>query len=301
MIKRKDIYGVNPIIAMPFNSNGSVDFDSFRSLVQHLISIGCHGVTLFGIASEFYKINETEKDRLLDILIEETDDCSLYSCVSVTEHSTELAMNVATKYQQKGVNSLMLLPPHFLKPSNKKIIQHVRSVLNVVDIPVLVQYAPAETGVPISPETMAEIGNEFNHAAFKIECNPPMEYTSELLELKPNGVVMNGYAGLYMLKMLSIGGSGVMPGCSFAEIYIEIYRLWNNGETNEAIALHKKLFTYISKWMSHCEYIIEVEKVILMKRGIIATAYCRKPDYGLSGLDYVEIDAFLDDFKDLLG
>ncbi|CAH8187871.1 hypothetical protein VAE122_120004 [Vibrio aestuarianus] len=39
--------------------------------------------------------------------------------------------------------------------------------------------------------------------------------------------------------------------------------MWQSGQRQQAKQLHTKLFHYISKSMTHCEYIIEVEKGIL--------------------------------------
>lgn len=300
MIKPSDIFGVNPIIAMPFDAEGKVDIGSFKSLVTHLIGTGSHGLTLFGIASEFYKLNQEEKKELAQWFSQLTSESKIYSCVSITEHSTELAIKQAIDYQEQGFDSLMLLPPFFLNPDNKHIIYHIQQVLNTVDIPVLIQYAPTETNVPISPEDMKAIRNDYPNAVFKIECNPPVEYTKHLLSLIPDAVVMNGYAGLYMLDMLNNGGKGVMPGCSFVEIYVEIYQLWSSGEELQAKELHTNLFKYISKWMTHCEYIIAVEKEVLRRRGIISTGYCRKPDYQLEQSDYNDIGSFLTEFGAIL-
>ncbi|GGK36560.1 dihydrodipicolinate synthase family protein [Aliivibrio fischeri] len=297
MINAKDIYGVNPIVAMPFLSNGEVDFISFIKLLDHLKQTQCHGLTLFGIASEFYKLGQNEKQILATEFIGSLKDSDIYSCISVTEHSTELAVKAAREYQNKGVDSLMLLPPFFLKPSNKQIIEHIRAVLSAVTVPVLVQYAPAETGLPIEPSEMNALAKEFPHAVFKIECNPPVEYTQELLSLCPEAVVMNGYAGLFMLDMLSIGGKGVMPGCSFTEVYVQIYQHWVSGNRSRAKELHNTLFEYITEWMGHCEYIIAIEKRILQKRGIISSDYNRKPDYQLNERDEERIEQFLSEFK----
>ncbi|WP_104399638.1 dihydrodipicolinate synthase family protein [Vibrio penaeicida] len=300
MMSSQDIYGVNPIVAMPFDGSGRVDITSFKNLVKHLMSTGCQGLTLFGIASEFYKLSQKEKASLSSWFCETTTKSNVFSCISVTEHATELAVQQAIEYQEQGADSIMLLPPHFLNPAAEHIIHHIQSVLSAVDIPVLIQYAPTETGVAITPQQMKKITQGHSHAVFKIECNPPIEYSQALLSLQPSAVIMNGYAGLYMLDMLDIGGKGVMPGCSFAEIYVEIYRLQQSGDQANALALHKQLFQYISKWMTHCEYIIAVEKEILTKRGIIATPYCRKPDYKLSDEDRKDIDAFLSSFSHYL-
>ena len=299
-LKPFDIFGVNPIIAMPFDNNGNVDIESFKRLVKHLIQTGCEGLTLFGIASELYKLNQDEKRELSHWFQEITATSQVFSCVSITEHATELAVKQAIEYQKQGFNSLMLLPPFFLNPSNEQIIEHIQSVLSAVEIPVLIQYAPTETGLPITPEEMKAITEGYPNAVFKIECNPPVIYSQQLLNLLPEAVIMNGYAGLYMLDMLEIGGKGVMPGCSFSEIYTELYRLWRDGETQRAQELHVILLKYISKWMTHCEYIIAVEKEILKRRGIISDSYCRKPNYQLNKLDYRDIEDFLSQFEPVL-
>lgn len=300
MIQANEIFGINPIVAMPFDNEGRVDLTSFKQLVTHLLKTGCHGITLFGIASEFYKLSDAEKHQLAQVFCNLTADTSVYSCISVTQHSTTLAVQQARQYQEMGADSLMLLPPFFLNPSNEQVIHHIQSVLQAVDIPVLVQYAPNETGVPITAEQMTLITEGNDNAVFKIECNPPVDYTRALLSFKPDAVVMNGYAGLYMLEMLNNGGKGVMPGCSFVEVYLAIYEHWVVGDFVRAKELHDQLMPYISKWMSHCEYIIAVEKMILRRRGIILSDHCRHPDFALSNEDRDDIERFLIQFDSYL-
>ncbi|GDX05423.1 dihydrodipicolinate synthase family protein [Buttiauxella sp. A111] len=292
----QEIVGVNPITAMPFTTSGEIDEHSFVRLLEHLSTSGAQGTTLFGIASEFPKLHDMERDRLAQVFVSTLAGSPLYRAMSVTDHSTELAVKRARDYAKLGVDVLMLLPPFFLSPSPQAIQEHIFAVLEAVDIPVMVQYAPGETGLPITPEQMAEIAARYPHAVFKIECNPPVDYTREFLSKAPQASVLNGYAGLYMLQMLAAGGKGVMPGCSFTEAYVRIYRHWQNGEQQQAEALHQALLPYIQRWMTHCEYIIQVEKTILARRGIIATDYCRRPGWQLTAEDSQLIDRFLSDF-----
>jgi 4-hydroxy-tetrahydrodipicolinate synthase len=191
----------------------------------------------------------------------------------------------------------MLLPPFFLQPSPEAISHHIFSVLEAVDIPVMVQYAPGETGLAITPEQLADVATRYPHAVFKIECNPPVDYTQKFLQQAPQASVLNGYAGLYMLQMLEAGGKGVMPGCSFSEIYVRIYQLWQNGDKAAAQELHKQLLPWIQRWMTHCEYIIQVEKTILQRRGIITSDYCRHPGWTLTDQDRAMIDNFISTFS----
>lgn len=294
MYHSTDIKGVNPIVAMPFTNQGEVDYDSFHNLLEHLTTTGINGLTLFGIASEFPKLNDKEKERLAQHYISDLRGSGLYHTISVTEHSTELAVQRAKYYEKLGADALMLLPPFFLQPVKEEVTRHINAVLEAVTIPVLIQYAPGETGMPITPEQLAEVVRHYPHAVLKIECNPPVDYTRELLSLAPQAIVMNGYAGLYMMQMLAVGGKGVMPGCSFSELYVEIYQSWLAGDKTVAQERHARLLPFISQWMTHVEYIIQIEKTILQRRGIIQHDYCRHPGWNLNQKDYVAINRVIE-------
>ncbi|WP_122097502.1 dihydrodipicolinate synthase family protein [Rahnella sp. Larv3_ips] len=297
MYSSSQICGVNPIAALPFTAQGEPDYASVDRLLGHLADTGIQGLTLFGIASEFPKLEDSERLRLADQFISTLSGSGIFRALSVTDHSTEVAVKRARDYQKRGADALMLLPPFFLQPDNAAISHHIFSVLEAVEIPVMVQYAPGETGLSITPEKLSEVARRYPHAVFKIECNPPVDYTREFLQRAPKACVLNGYAGLYMPEMLSAGGKGVMPGCSFSEIYVQIYRLWQAGEHDQARALHARLLPWIRRWMTHCEYIIQVEKTILHKRGIIATDYCRHPGWTLTAEDHQSIDTFISTFS----
>ena len=300
MQAKKEIKGINPVLAATFNSDGSLDLESMAKLIEHEINIGANGVTMFGIASEFHKLTDKEKDALAALVVSMTRPTKTYCVLSVTDHSTEVAVERAKYYEKLGADCLMVLPPFFLNPSIEQIKEHIFSILNAVSIPVLVQYAPGETKKIIPVEEMAIIKNKYKNAIFKLEPNPPMEYVKGMLNLAPDATILIGYAGLYMLEVMDVGGKGTMPGCSFTEIYLAIEKLWVDGQKETAHILHSKLMKYIQKWMSHPEYIIKIEKVILHKRGIIASDYCRKPEWTLNNQDLIDIDEFLKEFSMLL-
>ena len=290
-----DIIGVNPIIAVPFTADGKIDEASFNNILDFLSSLEIQGATLFGVASEFPKLTDKEKERLTELFLAHPNS-HYFKAFSVTDHATEVAVDNAQRYEALGADALMLLPPFFLTPRPSEVISHIEKVLGAVEIPIMVQYAPSETGFQISPEEMSQLGEKYPNAVFKIECNPPVPYTELLLQYYPQATVLNGYAGLYMLDILKAGGKGVMPGCSFTEVYIQIYKLWQEKQFEQAYQLHAKLFEYIQEWMTHCEYIIQVEKTILYKRGIIGSDYCRHPNFELSAHDYQRIDQFIAEF-----
>lgn len=292
----KEIQGINTVIAATFTDQGDLDLDSMSNLIDHLIKIGCDGITMFGIATEFHKLCDSERDDLAKLLANKTKGTNTFSVMSVTDHSKEVAVKRAKFYEQMGADALMILPPFFLNPSIEQIKDHIFAILESVSIPVLVQYAPGETKKLISVEEMVSIKQRYPTAIFKLEPNPPMDYVNAMLKLAPDTKILIGYAGLYMMDVLKAGGKGTMPGCSFAEIYLKIDHLFRAGQIEKAQALHNQLMQYVRIWMSNPEYIIAIEKYILKARGIIKSDYCRAPFYALSVEDRQKCDQFLKEF-----
>ena len=100
-------------------------------------------------------------------------DTPLFSLISVTDHATEIAVKRAKQFEAMGADCLMVLPPHFMNPTTDQIRYHLLSVARAVKIPVMIQYAPNETGVSISPEELVAIARENDNVLYKIECTDP--------------------------------------------------------------------------------------------------------------------------------
>ena len=293
------LQGIVPILAATFRHDGVLDEDSFQALVQHLLKTSAGAFTLFGLATEFYKLTDSERARMQTLFLAETSKSGKVSgIISITDHSWEVACQKARTAEAQGADALMLLPPYFLGPSENAILEHLQRVVGSVKIPVIIQYAPAQTGVRISPAVFLRLRDSLPNADFvKVETQPPGRYVTELVNGSQGRLkALVGYAGVQMPDVLARGAAGIQPGCSFTEIYLELWRLWQVDRPGFQ-DLHNKLLPYISYWMQTVELIIKVEKVILNKRGIIASDYCRSPSYILDESELVQIAQFLAEFS----
>jgi 4-hydroxy-tetrahydrodipicolinate synthase len=298
----KRIDGIVPIVAAPFTESGKLDEDSFRSLILHLMKSGASALTLFGLATEFYKLTDSDRARMQTLLLAETSRSgSVAGLISITDHSWEVASERAQAAEAQGADGLMLLPPYFLGPSEDAILEHLKRVIGSVKIPVIVQYAPVQTGVKISPDVFLKLNDALPNAEFvKVETQPPGKYISQLVERSQGRLkALVGYAGVQMPDVLARGAVGIQPGCSFTEVYVELWRLWQTDKTAFQ-NFHNKLLPYIYYWMQGVELIVKVEKVILKRRGIIASDYCRSPSYGLDDRERNQIEMFMSEFAEWL-
>lgn len=299
----KSISGIIPIVAATFTDGGALDEDSFQSLVRHLLGTGARALTLFGLATEFYKLSDADRARMQALLLAETSRSGeVAGVISITDHSWEVAAQRARAAEAQGADALMLLPPYFLGPSEDAVLEHLRRVIGAVRLPVIVQYAPAQTGVRIAPEVFLRLRDELPNADFvKVETQPPGRYVAQLVERSRGRLgALVGYAGVQMPDVLARGAVGIQPGCSFAEVYVELWRRWQTDRLGFR-ALHERLLPYTSYWMQGVELIVKAEKVILKRRGLIASDYCRSPAYALDAVELAQIEQFLGEFAPWLG
>lgn len=291
-----EIKGICPIIAAPFNERGEVDYESLENLVKTLIKGGCGAVTLFGIAGEYYKLSDDEREKMAKVTVKVAKEAGGKTIISVTDHSTEVAVSRAKQFEALGADCLMLLPPFFLKPGAKCLYEHMKAIANAVKIPIMAQYAPEQTGVAIPPETFCKLEKECpNMIYYKIECKPAGPYVTNLMKLTDGKMkIFVGNAGFQLIECMDRGAVGAMPGCSMYDVYLDIYNNYVSGNRENALELHNKLLPMLNHIRQNVEQIISFEKRILKRRGIIACDYCRKPSYDTD--EY--FDRLFDEFYD---
>ncbi len=297
------VRGVSPVLEVPFTETGKVDYDGFVAVVDHVLSTGVTSLMFPGFASEFYKLTEAERWRLTQLLLERTrgrDDVA--AIIAVQDHATQLAQDRARDVVAAGADLINLLPPHFLSPSRRALVAHVEAVLTAVaPVPVVLQYAPTETGTSLDGDVLRAIAARHpNLRLVKVESSPPGPLIAELAAGSPPLPAVEGYAGVQLPDAIRRGAVGTQPGCSMTELYVEIWRRLTSGEEESGLDLHRRLLPYISYWMLDTERIIAAEKLISVRRGLFASAYCREPAHQLDAEEVRMVDRLLEEFADLL-
>ena len=297
------IRGVVPVLETPFTSTGAVDDDGFLRVVDHVLGAGVSAVMFPGFASEFHKLSDDERWRLIDALLARAGDSpDVAVVISIPDHATRLALRAVERAIGAGADAINVLPPHFLGPPASEVLAHLHAVLEAADpLPVIVQHAPSLTGLSLSTESLLALARKMpNLCAVKVESVPPGPMVTALTEAAPPLATLVGYAGLHMLDAARRGAVGVQPGCSFLELYLRIWDAEAAGLTGEADALHGRLVPYLASWMQSPELIVQVEKTISLRRGLIRSDHCRRPGRPLDRVELESVDRFLEEFAPLL-
>jgi 4-hydroxy-tetrahydrodipicolinate synthase len=271
--------GVLPVVPTIFEADGEVDHGAIESVVRSQAARGVDGVICFGIAGEFYKLSDAERRAIVDTVTAVCADADLACHVSVTDHATPRAVAFAEYAAAAGADGLMVLPPFFLGPSEAALLSHLRTVGRATDLPVMVQYAPEQTGTPIQPSTfvdLAETVETIGHV--KVESQPPGPYISELLDAAGGEVdVLVGYAGIQMVEAWDRGAVGVIPGAALSDVYLAARAAFLDDDRETLLDLHARLLPLLEVMIQDIELFIHYEKALLARRGVVEAGAAREP------------------------
>ena len=272
--------GVIPILAVPFDEAGEIGHAGITGQVEAVGRAGGDGVMAFGFGSEYYKLTEADRLAVLETAIEAGADADVPIYASVTAQSTRAAATDACTYADLGVDGLMILPPHQGNPGEQALLEHLRTVADRTELPVMIQYAPGAVGVSIAPTTFAELSASVpNVSHYKIESNPPGPYITSLLDAADESVeAMVGSAGRDLIDALDRGAVGVIPSVGFHEVYVEILDRYLMGDRTGAIDVHTQLLPLLNQFVGS-ESFVYFDKWVQAERGIISgdVAHLREP------------------------
>jgi len=283
------IQGVIPILPTPFVEGGEIDMGSFLRAIDIAIRYKAAGVAMFGLASEYYKLSDAERFQCTSALIHQAAG-RIPVIISIVAHSTEVAVRDAKFAEREGADAIMVLPPFFLAPNADSVRRHILEVASAVSLPVIIQYAPAQTGYPIAAESFAQLQQEApNIKCIKVDQVEAGAMVQELQSFGMDSVV--GYMGVNLPHDYECGAIGVMPTVSLCPGFVEIWRLLV-GKDSGALVLHQALLPLLKFMMKSIEFLIASEKQLLQDRGVIRSKYCRRPSHTMDRTERGELTEY---------
>ena len=279
------IDGIVPVVPTPFTSGEEIDFVALRGLIEFAHAAGACAACLPAYASEFYKLNEVERRR---VVMEAVDQAAgrIPVIAQVNYPSARQAAENARYAQEAGANAVAVAVPRLFPLAETDLFRYFDQVLRVVDIPVLIQdYNPA--GQVVSARFVADLHRAYPHFRFlKLE-EPMMAGKIEAIIQETGGEVgvLEGWGGMYILELIPAGICGVMPGLAVADLLAVVFRLASSGKKREAYEIFQQVLPQIVFSLQHMELYHHAEKLLLEARGILDSKCVRNAGMELQPRD----------------
>jgi len=173
--------GIIPAVITPLTSEGRLNEEAMRKLLNYLIDGGVHGLFVVGTTGEFYGLTPDEKRNIFNIAVDEARGrVPVYAgTCGITTRETVMLTRIA---EDCRVDAVSVLTPMFVTPSQEELIKHYRTVAENTSLPVILYNNPPKTSVSLSPATVAELAEIPNIIGIK-DSSGDMTITAEFIRL----------------------------------------------------------------------------------------------------------------------
>jgi 2-keto-3-deoxy-L-arabinonate dehydratase len=271
------IEGVVPVMMLPLNDDESIDEGTLRKQVDFAVAGGAAAVCAPGFATEFYKLTDEERRRVIKVVVEQAGG-RVPMFASTGCGSARATIELSQYAESVGADGLMVAAPKWCPLGVPEQAVFFEMVCRNVGIPVMLQDADF-TGAGLPAALIVNLAERCPNLQFaKLENVLPGAKCSEIIRLSQGRVqVLYGMAGIALMDGLGRGATGVMPGPSFIEAYVRVFELYGSGRVSEAKALFYRMQPYITFSVQHLELVIQMDKRALVRRGVFPSDRVRQP------------------------
>jgi 4-hydroxy-tetrahydrodipicolinate synthase len=275
MVKFQGVYSVLPT---PFTPEGAIDAESLRKVVDLFIAEGVTGLTALGVTSEVSRLSDRERAQVLELVMKQ-----VAGRVPVVAGATADGLATCLEYsraaKEAGAAAVMVSPPRLSKYNGDAVRRHFSALAEAIDIPIVVQDYPPISGYAMEASLLARLAREIPQArTIKLEDAPTPFKTSRILEqLEGTPVqILGGLGGVYLLEELLAGASGAMTGFAYPKILVDVVRLFQSGQVDEAAGVFYR-YVPLMRFEFQEGIGMAIRKEVLRRRGAIAHAGIRAP------------------------
>jgi len=269
--------GVFNVLSTPIDNSDEIDLAVFEKEIEWLLKCGMNGAVL-AMVSEVLRFSAAERRDQWKAAVKFLNGRAPL-VVSVGAESSAIAIKLAKDAESDGASALMATPPSAFAATADEVKNYYVKIIEAVKIPVIVQDASNYLGKPIELSTYVELidtyGNE--RVQFKPEAKPVKERLEELNKISRNRAkVFEGQGGIDLLDTHPLGVVGTMPGAEVSWALVALWKALNDGNLDQAKAIHNPLSKLIS-FQTTLDAYVAIEKYLLVKQGILINMNQRGP------------------------
>jgi 4-hydroxy-tetrahydrodipicolinate synthase len=226
-------------IVTPFDKDGAVDYDRFRSLARHVIDSGADGLVVAATTGESPTLTDDEKVELWAASVDEVGERATV-IASTGTYSTAHSVHLTEKAHELGVDGFLVVTPYYNKPPPSGIVEHFKAIAAAGDKPIIVYNIPQRVVVNIEPETMLELAEIPNVKAVK-QATEEIDQARRIVD--ETGLDLYAGSDHLVYPFLEVGGTGgvVVHGNLVPGRVKEMIRLYNEGDTEGAQRIDEEL------------------------------------------------------------
>ncbi len=234
--------GIIPPVATPMQANEDLDLPRLKWYLDHLIAQGVHGVFVLGTNSEFYALDEREKQEVIATTVAHVRG-RVPVFAGTGAETTREAIRLTRMAEKEGVDGVSVITPYFINPSQQEIFDHYRRIAENTSLPVILYNNPGTCGgVKIDVDTVARLAQVPNILGIK-DSSGDLQNTNEYIRVVPDRFSVLQGRDTLIYQALIFGARGAVPATANVapRLVVDIYEAAVRGDHAAAQAAQRRL------------------------------------------------------------
>ena len=231
--------GLGIALVTPFTSDGQVDYNSLKRLVEYQIDNGADFLCILATTGETPCLTQDEKDKITQ-LVKDVNHGRLPILKGCGGNNTAAVVEELRTADWSGIDGILSVCPYYNKPSQEGLYQHFKAISEASPLPVVLYNVPGRTGINLKPETTVRLANDCENIVAVKEASGSLEQVDEIIKNKPQRFdVLSGDDAL-TFSMVASGAAGVISviGNALPKEFSRMIRLEFQGEYEPARKIH---------------------------------------------------------------
>lgn len=240
-MKQNIFKGLGIALVTPFASDGSVDYDVLKNLLDYQLKNGADFFCILATTGETPTLTKDEKQKIKELVVEKVGD-KVPILIGCGGNNTADVVNELQTADFSGIDGILSVCPYYNKPSQEGLYQHFKAIAGAINMPVVLYNVPGRTGVNLKAETTVRLARDCENIVAIKEASGSLEQVDEIIKNKPDGFdVISGDDAL-TFPMIACGAAGVISviGNALPKEFSRMIRLEMKGEIESARKIHHK-------------------------------------------------------------
>jgi len=235
--------GCATALVTPFKTDGSIDEERMRALVDRQINGGVKLLVPCGTTGESATMTEEEDARVIGMTIDVARGRAKV-IAGAGSNSTASAIEYSKRARELGADAVLQVAPWYNKPTQEGLYAHFRAIAEAVpDMPIMLYNVPGRTSSNIAAQTTLRLARDCENIVAVKEASGNLSQIMEILRDRPKGFAVLSGDDAVTLPLIALGAEGIVSVASneIPDFMSQMTNFALDGKWDEARALHYHL------------------------------------------------------------
>jgi len=260
----------------PFRRGGELDIRALRDCIRFWLENGVSGLVPCGSNGEAPHLSRQERRRVIETVVDEVNG-KVPVIAGTGSISTKETIMFTKDAKDLGVDAVLIVTPFYFKLTNREIHEHYRTVLEKVDVPIVLYSVPKFTGFSLEPDLIDQLASENENVIGVKDSSGSIDTITQTIRLVGSKISVLAGAADITLPAFLLGGRGAVIAVAnvFPALCSRLYDAFRNGKHEEAKRLQKRIASANDVLVKKYNQLAAIKEALKLQG--LPAGYPRKP------------------------